>query len=181
MSADGSGLDDHPAGSLGVFAQAYPGAINLSPPNVLLPFHLGSTAGEECTDDLTHDWGPQHLCWDGGKMDSFVSVHTSSTYEGANGAMTMGYYERADLPFCYALADAFTLCDGYHSSILGPTHPNRLMANSGTIDPAGTNGSHVTDTNSTRTCCGTAHGRRCRRCSKTPECRGRCTTRPMPI
>ncbi len=82
-------------------------------------------------------------------MDSFVSVHTSSTYEGANGAMTMGYYERADLPFYYALADAFTLCDAYHSSILGPTHPNRLMANSGTIDPAGTNGGPVTDTNST--------------------------------
>ncbi len=52
----GRGFDDHPAGSLGVFAQAYPGATNLSPPNVLLPFHLGSTAGEECTDDLTHDW-----------------------------------------------------------------------------------------------------------------------------
>jgi phospholipase C len=145
----GRGFDDHPAGSLGAFAQAYPGATTLSPPNVLLPFHLDSTAGEECTDDLTHDWGPQHLCWDDGKMDSFVSVHTSSTYEGSNGAMTMGYYERADLPFYYALADAFTLCDAYHCSVLGPTHPNRLMANSGTIDPAGTNGGPVTDTNST--------------------------------
>jgi phospholipase C len=145
----GRGFDDHPAGSLGAFAQAYPGATSLSPPNVLLPFHLGSTAGEECTDDLTHDWGPQHLCWDGGKMDSFVSVHTSSTYEGSNGAMTMGYYERADLPFYYALADAFTLCDAYHCSVLGPTHPNRLMANSGTIDPAGASGGPVTDTNST--------------------------------
>ena len=27
-------------------------------PNKLLPFHLDSTAGMECTDDLTHDWGP---------------------------------------------------------------------------------------------------------------------------
>jgi hypothetical protein len=58
--------------------------------------------------------------------------------------MTMGYYKRADLPFRYALADAFTLCDGYHCSILGPTHPNRLMANSGTIDPAGKQGGPVT-------------------------------------
>ena len=103
----------------------------------------------ECTDDLTHDWGPMHLCWNDGKMDSWVKVHTSSTYEGAHGAMTMGYYERADLPFYYALADAFTLCDAYHCSILGPTHPNRLMANSGTIDPAGTHGGPVTDTNVT--------------------------------
>jgi phospholipase C len=145
----GRGFDDHPKKSLGVFAQAYPGATSLSPPNVLLPFHLSSTAGYECTDDLTHDWGPQHLCWNGGKMDSYVKVHTSSTYEGANGAMTMGYYDRSDLAFYYALADAFTLCDGYHASILGPTHPNRLMANSGTIDPAGTQGGPVTETNAT--------------------------------
>ena len=145
----GRGFDDHPAKSLGVFAQDYPGGAALSPPNVLLPFHLDSAGGYECTDDLTHDWGPQHLCWNGGKMDSFVKVHTSSTYEGANGAMTMGYYDRSDLPFYYALADAFTLCDGYHASILGPTHPNRLMANSGTIDPAGTQGGPVTDTNET--------------------------------
>jgi phospholipase C len=145
----GRGFDDHPANSLGVFAQDYPGGAGLVPPNTLLPFHLDSTAGMECTDDLTHDWGPMHLCWNGGKMDSWVKVHTSSDYEGAHGAMTMGYYERADLAFYYALADAFTLCDAYHCSILGPTHPNRLMANSGTIDPAGLQGGPVTDTNVT--------------------------------
>jgi phospholipase C len=145
----GRGFNDHPAHSLGVFAQDFPGGSGLVPANKLLPFHLNSTAGMECTDDLTHDWGPQHLCWNNGKMDSWVKVHTSSTYEGANGAMTMGYYERADLAFYYALADAFTLCDHYHCSILGPTHPNRLMANSGTIDPAGLQGGPVTDTNVT--------------------------------
>jgi phospholipase C len=145
----GRGFDDHPADSYGVFAQAYPGGTALKPPGVLFPFHLLQSAGEECTDDLTHDWGPQHLCWDNGKMDAFVSTHTSSTYEGADGAMTMGYYLRQDLPFYWALADNFTLLDAYHSSILGPTHPNRLMANSGTIDPAGTNGGPVTDTNAT--------------------------------
>jgi phospholipase C len=145
----GRGFDDHPADSLGVFAQSYPGATTLSPPDVLLPFHLDSAAGEECTDDLTHDWGPMHLCWNNGAMDSFVKVHTSSTYEGAHGAMTMGYYRRKDLPFHWALADAFTLLDRYHCSILGPTHPNRLMSISGTIDPAGTSGGPVTDTNAT--------------------------------
>ena len=98
-------------------------------------------------------------------MDSCVQVHTSSTYEGTDGAMTMGYYTRDDLPFYYALADAFTLCDGYHCSILGPTHPNRLMANSGTIDPAGTQrrpGDRHQRARPTRS--GTAPGRRCRRC-----------------
>ncbi len=82
-------------------------------------------------------------------MDAFVSTHTSSTYEGSDGTMTMGYYLREDLPFYWALADNFTLCDSYFCSILGPTHPNRLMANSGTIDPAGTSGGPVTDTNPT--------------------------------
>ena len=97
----GRGFDDHPAKSLGVFAQDYPDGGSLVPPNKLLPFHLDNTAGMECTDDLTHDWGPMHLCWNGGKMDSWVKVHTSSQYEGAHGAMTMGYYERADLAFYY--------------------------------------------------------------------------------
>jgi phospholipase C len=145
----GRGFDDHLANSLGAFAQSYPGASTLNPPNVLLPFHLDSMSGEECTDDLTHDWGPQHLCWDNGAMDAFVSTHTSSTYEGAHGAMTMGYYLREDLPFYWALADNFTLLDRYHCSILGPTHPNRLMANSGTIDPAGIAGGPVVATNAT--------------------------------
>jgi phospholipase C len=147
----GRGFNDHPKHSLGAFAQDYPGATGaaLVPPNKLLPFHLNSTAGFACTDDLTHDWGPMHLCWNHGKMDSWVKVHTSSDYEGPNGAMTMGYYERADLAFYYALADHFTLCDGYHAAILGPTHPNRLMANSGTLDPDGQHGGPVTDTNTT--------------------------------
>src|SRR6202167_5217858 len=145
----GRGFDDHPKNSLGVFAQDYPGGTSLSPPGVLLPFPLLQSAGEECTDDLTHDWGPQHLCWDNGKMDAFVLTHTSSTYEGTDGTRRRGSSTREHLPFYYALADAITLCDGYHASILGPTHPNRLMANSGTIDPAGLQGGPVTDTNDT--------------------------------
>src|ERR1700739_1587869 len=56
---------------------------------------------------------------------------------------------RQALPFYSPVPAPFTLCDGYHCSILGPTHPNRLMANSGTIDPAGLQGGPVTDTNPT--------------------------------
>ena len=57
----GRGFSDHPARSLGVFAQDYPGGAALSPPNVLLPFHLSAGGGYECTDDLTHDSGPAAL------------------------------------------------------------------------------------------------------------------------
>ena len=48
-----------------------------------------------------------------------------------------GLLQAAELAFYYALADAFTICDAYHCSVLGPTDPNRVMALSGTIDPAG--------------------------------------------
>ncbi len=145
----GRGFDDHPKHSLGVFAQDYPGGSHVVPKHKLLPFHLPSNHGLESTEDLTHDWGPMHECWNQGKMDSWVKVHTRPEWEGPKGTMTMGYYSRAQLPFHWALADHFTLGDAYHCSILGPTHPNRVMATSGTIDPSGKHGGPVVATNST--------------------------------
>jgi phospholipase C len=144
------GFDDHPNGHLGPFSQPHPANTSSSPVGRVLPFHLdtANTAMASCTFDLTHDWGPQHECRNDGKMDSFVRVHTEAKNEGpAQGTLTMGYYTRADLPFYYALADAFTLCDGYHCSVMGPTHPNRLMQMSGTLDPAGRAGGPVLITN----------------------------------
>jgi len=64
--------------------------------------------------------------------------------------VTMGYYTRAELPFYYALADAFTVCDGYFSSVIGPTDPNRLMSMSASIDPDGKAGGPVVQTFHTR-------------------------------
>lgn len=60
--------------------------------------------------------------------------------------MTMGYFNRSDLAFYYALADAFTICDRYHCSVFGPTDPNRVMSISATIDPARTHGGPVVET-----------------------------------
>ena len=40
-------------------------------------------------------------------------------------ARTMAYLTRKDIPFHYALADAFTVCDAYHCSFMGATDPNR--------------------------------------------------------
>jgi phospholipase C len=139
------GFDDHPKETLGAFAQAWPDGAS----SHLLPFHLASDSGMgECTYDLNHTWAAEHLSRGAGHNADFVKTHTSTTFEGPqNGVMTMGYYERADLPFYYALADAFTICDNYHCSIMGPTHPNRLMALSGTIDPAGKAGGPVIATN----------------------------------
>jgi phospholipase C len=52
----------------------------------------------------------------------------------------MGYYKRADIPFQFALAEAFTICDGYHCSVMGPTWPNRMYWMTGTFDPNGQHG-----------------------------------------
>lgn len=47
--------------------------------------------------------------------------------------LTMGYYDREDLPYYYALADAFTICDQCFCSSLTGTTPNRLYLWTGTI------------------------------------------------
>jgi phospholipase C len=142
------GFDDHRQADLGAFAQGFPANTWRPPIGRLLPFRLDTVDTDlaDCTFDLSHAWQPQHRCRNGGRMDAFVEVHTA--IEGLQqGVLTMGYYTRADLPYYYALADAFTLCDGYHCSVLGPTHPNRLMQMSGTIDPHGKAGGPVLITN----------------------------------
>jgi phospholipase C len=59
----------------------------------------------------------------------------------------MGYYTSTDIPFQFALANAFTICDNYFCSVLGPTHPNRYMWMTGTVDPAGQHGGPALDNN----------------------------------
>jgi phospholipase C len=144
------GFDDHRTGDLGAFQQSWPANTTHEPMGALLPFHLDTSDSlAECTFDLSHEWSAQHASWNHGTMDAFVTTHTRPEYEGPrNGVLTMGYYTRADLPFYYALADAFTIGDGYHCSVMGPTHPNRLHALSGTLDPAGEAGGPVIVTNS---------------------------------
>ena len=39
----------------------------------------------------------------------------------------MGYYKEAELPFQFALANAFTLCDAYHCAMHTGTNANRLF------------------------------------------------------
>ena len=85
-----------------------------------------------------------HQSWNNGAMDGFV---TSRLPINANDAvLSMGYYTRADLPYYYAVADAFTLCDNYYCSVIGPTHPNRLYTMAASIDPDGKNGGPLIQT-----------------------------------
>ena len=59
------------------------------------------------------------------------------------GPGTMAYYTRTNLPFYYALADAYTICDANFCSFMGPTFPNRIYLFTGTVDPGGTGGGPV--------------------------------------
>jgi len=114
----------------------------------LQPFRLTSDPplrDGQTLNDISHTWATQHQSWNHGGMDKFVASHLVAD-GAAHGPVTMGYYTRAELPFYYALADAFTVCDGYFSSVLGPTDSNRLMAVSATIDPDGVAGGPVLET-----------------------------------
>ncbi|MBV9205187.1 MAG: hypothetical protein JO037_07245 [Actinobacteria bacterium] len=115
-----------------VFRQPYPGHAQ----GYLAPFHYDTrTTSAQATPGTDHSWPSQHNAWNHGLMDRWVA---------AKGPYTMGYFTQADIPFHWALAQAFTLCDRYHCSVLGPTHPNRLYMWTGMIDPAGTRGGPVT-------------------------------------
>ena len=145
--ADLNVLKLHDGSGLSVFAQpGYPGGFD---GDHLYPFHLDTYSNGECTNDIDHSWGPQHTYWDSGKLDGFVTGHLAAD-GSANGPLTMGYYTRKDLSFYYALADAFTICDGYHCSVIGPTDPNRLYSMSAWLDPAGTQGGPILSTSTTR-------------------------------
>ena len=128
--------DPHPArlpNGRPVFYQPDPS----NPDGFLLPYRLDTlTTAAAAVPSLSHDWGPQHSALDGGKMDNWVPAHIAAD-GAANGPYTMGYYTRQDIPFQYALADAFTIFDNYFCSVIGPTGPNRDMWMSGTIDPNG--------------------------------------------
>ena len=86
----------------------------------------------QCDGSLDHSWSTQHSAWNNGKMDSWVSAKGT--------VRTLGYLTRQDIPFHYALADAYTVCDHYFCSILSATGPNRTYLWGGMIDPSGSNG-----------------------------------------
>jgi phospholipase C len=139
----------HRPDGLSVFSQ--PDIDLLQNPSRLpyvLPWHLDSkTTSAQNAEDLSHAWSVQHTSWNEGLMDGFVVSHRVADdvvdrLPGAipvtnYGPLTMGYFTRTDIPFHYALADAFTICDAYHCSVFGPTNPNRITHMSGTIDPTG--------------------------------------------
>ena len=85
----------------------------------LLPYNLT----DQTDTDLDHGWDGDHQAWNGGQWNNWVPAKTEET---------MGYFTRTEIPFQYAVADAFTICDGYHQAIMAPTSPNRMYFWTGT-------------------------------------------------
>jgi phospholipase C len=148
---------DHYFGTLpGVRGFSDPAAMTLStgrsvfhqpdaanPAGYLLPFHLDTrTTNAQAIPSTNHAWTVQHQAWNNGRMDNWLPAHRAA--DGANAPYVMGHYTREDIPFQFALAESFTVCDRYFCSVLGPTWPNRLYLMSGTIDPGGAGGGPVT-------------------------------------
>jgi phospholipase C len=127
----------------GVFQQPDP----QNPAGSLYPFHADThSSSAQNLPSTSHNWLPQRDSWNNGAMNGFVTARLNKTidsYDGLAGQYSMAYFNRGDIPFQWALADAFTICDGYHCSVLGPTWPNRLYLMTGQIDPAGKNGGPI--------------------------------------
>ena len=92
------------------------------------PFRLDSdSANALLVHDNPHNFPDAQAAWNQGKFGHWPKFKTASS---------MGYYQREDVPFQYALADAFTICDAYHCSLTTCTDPNRIVFFSGSnADP----------------------------------------------
>ncbi|WP_158750774.1 phosphocholine-specific phospholipase C [Acidobacterium sp. S8] len=103
----------------------------------LLPFHPGApNLGLQFLEDLPHDWTSTQQAHNKGHYDQWIPN---------KGTTTMAHLVRSDIPYHYALADAFTICDAYHCSLLGPTDPNRYHMWTGWVGNDGQGGGPVVD------------------------------------
>ena len=97
-----------------------------NPDGYLLPFRLDTTttSARRRSRPPSHAWASSTRRGTAARWTTGCRRTVRPT--ATNGPYTMGYFTREDIPFHYALADAFTVCDHYHCSVLGPTGPNRL-------------------------------------------------------
>ncbi len=99
-------------------------------PHLIAPFRLNTrqnfAVGRH--DGTPHSFVSGQAAWDNG----CIGAWTHSKHNHA-----MGHFTREDIPFQYALAEAFTVCDAYHSAMHLCTNPNRLYIWTGTHDPLG--------------------------------------------
>ena len=102
---------------------------------VLTPFHIdGSSHNAQRAAGTPHSWDDSQKAWDGGRMAQWPT-HKND--------ISMGYFKESEIPFQFALANAFTLCDAYHCSMHTGTDANRSFHLTGTNGAVPTNTAFV--------------------------------------
>ena len=104
------------------------------------PGRVTTVAGT--TTGLDHSYSGGVSAWAGGRYDNWI---------GAKGANTMHYVTGEEIPWQYSLASAYTICDNWHCSVMGPTTPNRLYAWSGNSGGSVDNGGESNGTRAWQT------------------------------
>ena len=100
----------------------YPGADGI-PRDVCVRLNLNRESTRECVqpfrigdtpiEDLSQGPGVQRRQENGGRMDGFVAAYRRL---GLDGTSAMGYYDGADIPFHWNVADQYVLFDRFFSS-----------------------------------------------------------------
>ena len=90
-------------------------------------FHLAPDFTGCGHPDPDHSYEGGRIQYNHKRMDGFLLDTVNDDY-------AIGYYTEADRPFHNSLARAYTVCDRYFCSILGPTFPNRIFSHAAQTD-----------------------------------------------
>lgn len=102
--------------------------------NTYAPFRLNIKDSKiTWMGSLPHSRASQVDAYNEGKYDKWLHAKKSGNKKYAGMPLTLGHYTREDLPFNYAMADAFTVCDQNFCSAMTSTTPNRSFFWTGNI------------------------------------------------
>jgi len=102
--------------------------------NTYAPFRLNIKDSKiTWMGSLPHSRASQVDAHNAGKYDKWLLAKRSGNKNYKHMPLTLGHYSREDLPFNYAMADAFTICDQNFCSAMTSTTPNRSFFWTGNI------------------------------------------------
>jgi len=82
---------------------------------------------------IPHSRNSQVDAWNQGHHNAWIDSKKSSNKDYLDVPITMGHYTREDIPFYYALSEAFTVCDHNYCGVMTSTTPNRSLLWTGTV------------------------------------------------
>jgi len=93
---------------------------------VIPPYRADGKVSNAAFVNVTpHNFPDTQAAWNQGKYGFWPLFKTP---------YSMAYYTRQEIPFQYAMAEKFTICDAYHCSVATGTDPNRIVFWSGAVD-----------------------------------------------